>query len=115
MIKNDLIFLESIADCIHQILIYTRGNTLKDFLGSRLTQDATLRNLEIIGEAAKKISDVTRQRYPDVEWKKMAGMRDKLIHDYQGVDLWAVWYVVEDILPTLRARIDELIKNEASA
>lgn len=65
-----------------------------------------IRNFEIIGEASKKISPDFKSRYPDIEWKKIAGMRDKLIHDYIGVDLWAVWAVVEDILPVFGKQID---------
>jgi len=115
MKKNDLILLENISDCIQNILSYTEDFTIENFLSSRITQDATLRNLEVIGEATKKLSEEIRTRYPDIEWKKMAGMRDKLIHDYQGVDLWAVWYVVEDLLPGLLDKIREIIRKEGSA
>ena len=64
------------------------------FLKNNLIQDAVIRNFEIIGEAAKKLNDDFRATYSEIEWKKIAGMRDKLIHDYIGVDLWAVWGVV---------------------
>lgn len=72
------------------------------FLRDRKTTDAVLRNLEVIGEAAKRLSEDFRSRYPDVPWRLIAGMRDKIIHDYGRVDLEAVWTVVETHLPALR-------------
>lgn len=74
-----------------------------------MISDAVIRNFEIIGEATKKISPAFKSRYPDIEWKKIAGMRDKLIHDYIGVDLWAV---VEDIIPVFRKQIDAMLDTE---
>jgi len=73
----------------------------QSFLENPLIQDAVIRNFEIIGEATKNLSMEFRKKYPDIAWKKIAGMRDKLIHGYIGVDLWAVWGVVENILPEL--------------
>ena len=71
-----------------------------------------IRNFEIIGEAAKKLHDDSRAKYSGIEWKKIAGMRDKLIHDYFGVDLWTVWGVVENIIPTLDIHIEEILRKE---
>lgn len=71
-----------------------------------------IRNFEIIGEATKKLNDYFRAKYSEIEWKKIAGMRDKLIHDYIGVDLWAVWGVVEKIIPTLDTQIKEILRIE---
>jgi uncharacterized protein with HEPN domain len=84
----------------------------QSFLENTLIQDAVIRNFEIIGEATKHLSDSFRAKYPNVEWKKIAGMRDKLIHDYIGVDLWAVWGVVENVLPELEHSINEIITKE---
>jgi uncharacterized protein with HEPN domain len=76
-----------------------------------LLSDAVIRNFEVIGEATKKVSDDFNLIHSNLEWKKMAGMRDKLIHDYIGGRFWAVWRVVEDILPKLKDQIEEIINK----
>jgi uncharacterized protein with HEPN domain len=76
-----------------------------------MVQDAVVRNLEIVGEAAKRVSPDLRKRAPGVPWREMAGMRDKLVHDYFGVDLDLVWDVVAAELPAARSRILLLLKE----
>lgn len=78
-------------------------------MADQMIQDATVRNLEIIGEATKRLSPEFRSAHPDILWTSMAGMRDVLIHDYMGVDLGIVWEVVENRLVPLRARISEMV------
>lgn len=106
MQKDPLFFIEHILDCILNIKNYTKGLNEVEFLRNKLIQDAVIRNFEIIGEATKHLNSTFREKYPNIEWKKIAGMRDKLIHDYMGVDLWAVWGVVEDLLPNLEEAIN---------
>lgn len=112
MKKDPIIYIEHINTCISRIQEYTREIDEGDFLKNNLIQDAVIRNFEIIGEATKKLDDDFRIKYSDIEWKKIAGMRDKLIHDYIGVDLWAVWGVVENIIPTLDTQIKDILKKE---
>ena len=112
MIKDPIIYIEHISTCIDRIKEYTNGIDESRFLRDNLIQDAVIRNFEIIGEATKKLNEDFRTKYADVEWKKIAGMRDKLIHDYIGVDIWAGWRVVEDIIPIFDSQMKDILKKE---
>ena len=108
MVKDDLAYIEHILDCIRKIKEFTTGLSLKDFSVNELVQDAVIRNIEIIGEASKKISSDTKQIYYEIPWKEIAGMRDKLIHDYLGVDVEVVWRTITEDIPTLENQIKEM-------
>lgn len=112
MRKDNLLYIEHILESIKDILSFNNELDQKGFLENKMIQDATIRNLEIIGEATKGLSEDFKLKYPEIEWRKMAGMRDKLIHDYIGVDLWAVWEVVDKILPNLKDRIANILEQD---
>jgi len=107
-VKDDRIYLQHIRDALGRIVSYTTGGR-DAFLASPQAQDAVIRNLEIIGEAVKHLSAELRQRHPDIPWKRIAGMRDEMIHEYFGVDLTIVWNVVEQHIPPLRQMVDSLL------
>jgi uncharacterized protein with HEPN domain len=81
------------------------------FFSDAKTQDAVIRNIEVLGQAVKGISEDTRALEPEVPWRKIAGMRDVLIHEYFGVELGLVWDVIESELPTLRPQLERLSKR----
>ena len=110
--KDDGAYLQHIRDAIEDIASYC-GADHAAFLNDRMRQDATLRKLGVIGQAVKNLSEQTKSLRPDIRWKQIAGMRDKVIHDYFGVDLEIVWAVVQRELPRLKLAIDSL-RNDAS-
>lgn len=110
--KNDRVYLLHIRDALQRVANYTGGGRA-EFFGDARTQDAVVRNLEIVGEAAKSLSTEVRARAPNVPWKVIAGMRDKLIHEYFGVNLEIVWQVVERDVPLLRGEIERLLGPES--
>ena len=109
--RTDKEFLADIQEAIRRIRAYTHEMTYNTFLSDTRTQDAVIRNLEIIGEATKKLSIGLRNRYPSVPWKEMAGARDRLIHDYFGVDIEIVWQIVIAELSDLALQIAKISVN----
>jgi uncharacterized protein with HEPN domain len=94
-------YLQDILDSILEVEDFTKGMDLESFGKDRKTINAVVRSLEVMGEAAKHIPEGLRKKYPKIPWKRMAGTRDKLIHEYTGVDIDIVWEVVEKELPPL--------------
>ena len=108
--KSDRIYLLHIRDSIARIVEYSREGR-GAFLARPIVQDAVVRNLEIIGEAeaVKNLSEPLKSSHPNVPWKRIAGMRDKMIHEYFGVNLQLIWEVVEKDLRDLNSAVDSIL------
>jgi uncharacterized protein with HEPN domain len=104
-------FLLDIEDAVSRILEYTAGMNWDEFLRDYKTQDAVVRNLEVIGEAAKNISDEFRDLHPNIPWRDMAGTRDRLTHRYFGINQEIVWQIVEHDLTGLKGQIEQVIRD----
>lgn len=109
--RDDTVYLKHILDAIARIEEYTRGIDGEEFSKGTLIQDGVIRQIEIIGEAAKNISSGLKEKYSNVPWKDISGMRDKLIHVYFGVDIDAVWTTVENDIPILKKEIEQILKD----
>lgn len=106
--KRNELYLQHILECVITIEEYTHEGQ-QAFYESKIIQDAVIRNLEIIGEATKRISKEFREQHIQMPWREMAGLRDVLIHNYFGVDLGIVWNVVEQELPKLKAYLIDIL------
>ncbi len=104
---TDQVLLEHIRDRISRIGEYTGGDSSK-FFGSTLIQDAVVRNLQTIAESTQRLSETLRATEPEIPWRAIAGFRNVLVHDYFGIDLEAVWSVVEEDLPALAAAVERM-------
>lgn len=109
--RTDKEFLSDILEAIRRVKAYTIGMSYQAFLADTKTQDAVVRNLEIIGEATRGVSPDARERRQTVPWKSMAGVRDRLIHHYFGVNLDVVWKIVSSELEEVAFDVEELLKE----
>jgi uncharacterized protein with HEPN domain len=109
MLGSNIELLRHIVEETSFILKYTQGVSKENFLTNDLLCHALVRSLEIIGEASKKVDSEFKLNYPHIEWKKMAGTRDKMIHDYFGIDYELVWDIIENKIPDLDHFIREII------
>lgn len=104
--RQDSLWISDIREAIARVGEYTQGISYSEFLEDKKTQDAVVRNVGIMGEAAKKISAEFKRKHKDIDWKAIAGMRDKLIHEYFGVNWSILWDVVKNKLPQLKAQLE---------
>ena len=104
-------YLKDILDAISKIENYTNDIAFDDFVADELIKDGFVRNLEVIGEAVKNIPEDVKDKKPEVEWKKIAGLRDILIHDYFGIDEDIVWDAVKNKLPELKEKINGILSE----
>ncbi len=108
--KNDRVYLTHIMDAIGQVETYVSVGR-DEFMSTPHWQDAVIRQLEIIGEATKNLTRQLRDEYGDVPWRRFAGLRDVLIHNYMGVDLVAVWGITQRDLPVLKEYVQTILKG----
>jgi len=109
MCRDYKTYLEDILAAIAKIVQYIEGMSEQDLVVDQRTFDAVLRNLEIIGEAAKRIPEAVRTQASEIEWRKVAGLRDVLIHQYAAVDFAIIWDIVGNHLPQLQRSIETLL------
>ena len=109
--RRDQDYLSDIREAIQRIAAYTAGLDYEQFTQDNKTQDAVVRNLEIIGEATKNLSSRLRRVYAQIPWKALAGMRDKMIHHYFGINYEIVWTIAKEELPDLLSQIQDILTN----
>ena len=109
MPRDFKLYLEDILEAVARIERYTAGQSFQQFSHDEKTVDAVVRNLEVIGEAVKRIPEEIRQKHPSMEWRKIAGLRDILVHEYFGIDAEIIWDIVQNKLPLLEQSVRSLL------
>ena len=104
-------YVQDIINSISDIASFIEGMTVEDFTTDRKTINAVIRSIEVIGEAAKNIPPSVRDKHPSVPWKKMTGIRNKMIHEYFGVDLGILWKTAQEDIPELKTCIERLVES----
>jgi len=111
MYRDPSLFLDDIRTSSAKIIRYTEDMDRVRFEADEKTVDAVVRNLSIIGEAVKKLPPVLKERYPEIEWRKIAGLRDFVVHEYFGIDTEILWNVVSTKIPVLLRYVDDIISS----
>jgi len=113
MSRDYKLYLEDILEATRKIDNYTRGLSLQQFNQDEMRTDAVLRNLEIIGEATKNLPPELREKYPAVDWRRVAGLRDIVSHAYFNVDRNIIWDIVQNKVPDLRQYVSSILEQES--
>lgn len=111
MKKEDSVYLKHILDAVNDIDEFVKDMNKESFLSNKAIKYAVVRSIEIIGEASKHLSKNFREQHKDIRWEDICGMRDKLIHDYIGVDFSIVWKVIERDIPALKKKLTEVLNQ----
>jgi len=105
------VYLKDIQIACEKILRYSNGLELDTFKNNELVVDAVIRNLEITGEAVKNLPQQIRKKYPEIDWKKIAGLRDILIHEYFGIDHELIWDIIQNKIIDLKIQIENILRE----
>ena len=106
--KDDRLYLIHISECIERIDSYVSGMDKEAFMASSLVQDAVIRNLQTMAESTQRLSGRLKETQPEIDWYKIAGFRNILVHDYLGVDIESVWNIIENEIPALKKAVQEM-------
>ena len=112
MKKEPLVFIEHILESIKNIENFSQGISKNEFIKDKLRQNAIIRSIEIIGEAVKNLPSNFTKKYSNIPWKGIAGMRDKITHNYFGLDLDTIWDIIKEDIPKLEKQIKEILEKE---
>jgi uncharacterized protein with HEPN domain len=108
----DIELLRHIEEALEKILRHTNGKTFEQIYNDENLYDAIIRRFEIMGEASTKISQATREKYPELPWREMVGMRNRLIHNYFDIDSQILWHTITNSLPELQVKLKLLLNKE---
>lgn len=111
MLKDDRIRIQHMLDAIDEALSFIEGRSKKDLFEDRMLTLSIIKEIEIIGEAASRVTDETQREYPGIPWNDIVGMRNRLIHVYFDIDIEIVWNTIVNDLPDLKAKLEKIMKK----
>ncbi|MBN2374847.1 MAG: DUF86 domain-containing protein [Sedimentisphaerales bacterium] len=108
--KDDRLYLIHVTECIERIESYMSGVDREEFLQTPLVQDAVIRNLQVLAESTQRLSESAKKARPEIDWYKISGLRNILVHDYLGIDIDTVWNILERDLPQLKPAVKNMLE-----